>query len=62
MCKTVACNTLCECKDVLYLLFLAGIISLLDEPEDDAKVFALQKLNGLVDNFWAEISEIINKM
>ena len=42
---------LCECNEMLYLFYLAGIISLLDEPEDDAKVFALQKLNGLVDNF-----------
>lgn len=40
----------------------AGIISLLDEPTDEAKVFALKRLNILVDNFWAEISEVINKI
>ena len=45
-----------------YQIISAGIISLLDEPTDEAKVFALQKLDLLVDNFWAEISEVINKM
>ena len=59
VCKSVACKTPCECNVIFYI---AGIISLLDEPADEVKVFALQKLNGLVNNFWAEISEVINKM
>ena len=40
----------------------AGIISLLEEPMPELKVFALKKLNLIVDEFWAEISEAIEKM
>ncbi|KAK3812920.1 MAG: armadillo-type protein [Benniella sp.] len=40
----------------------AGVISLLDEQNDDVKVYALQKLNGLVDQFWAEISDAVSKI
>ena len=40
----------------------SGIISLLDEPRDELKSFALEKLNTVVDEFWAEISEIIEKI
>ncbi|XP_050414052.1 26S proteasome non-ATPase regulatory subunit 1 isoform X2 [Patella vulgata] len=40
----------------------AGVLSLLDEPEDQLKVFALDKLNKIVDVFWAEISESIDKI
>lgn len=40
----------------------AGIISLLDEPIADLKVFALKKLDGIVDEFWPEISEAIEKI
>lgn len=42
--------------------FLAGVIALLDEHDDDLKVYALQKLNGIVDQFWAEISDAVSKM
>lgn len=41
---------------------IAGVIALLDEQDDDLKVYALQKLNGLVDQFWAEISDAVSKM
>ena len=41
---------------------VAGIISLLEEPMPELKVFALKKLNLIVDEFWAEISEAIEKM
>lgn len=41
---------------------LAGVIALLDEHDDDLKVYALQKLNGIVDQFWAEISDAVSKM
>lgn len=44
------------------VIFLAGIISLLEEPMPELKVFALKKLNLIVDEFWPEISEIIEKM
>lgn len=40
----------------------AGVISLLDEPEPQLKVFALEKLNRIVNTFWAEISEAIDKI
>lgn len=40
----------------------AGIISLLDEPMAELKIFALRKLDGIVDEFWPEISESIEKM
>ncbi|XP_073819102.1 regulatory particle non-ATPase 2 [Musca autumnalis] len=40
----------------------AGIISLLDEPMPDLKVFALKKLDHIVDEFWPEISESIEKI
>lgn len=42
--------------------FSAGIISLLDEPLSDLKVFALKKLDSIVDEFWPEISEAVEKM
>ena len=40
----------------------AGILSLLDESELEVKVFALQRLNTLVDRFWAEIAESVSKL
>ncbi|KAK0180224.1 hypothetical protein PV327_005889 [Microctonus hyperodae] len=40
----------------------AGIISLLEEPMPELKVFALTKLDMIVDEFWPEISEAIEKI
>ncbi|CAH1111422.1 unnamed protein product [Psylliodes chrysocephalus] len=40
----------------------AGIISLLEEPRPELKVFALKKLDSIVDEFWPEISEAIEKI
>lgn len=40
----------------------SGILSLLEEDQYELKTFALEKLNGIVDDFWAEISEIIDKI
>lgn len=37
----------------------AGIISLLNEPMPEVKIFSLRKLNLIVDEFWPEISEAI---
>ncbi|KAI8983856.1 armadillo-type protein [Pilobolus umbonatus] len=39
-----------------------GIIALLDEEQPELKVYALQQLNSLVDEFWAEISDSIEKI
>lgn len=38
------------------------MISLLDEPEPHLKTFALNKLDNIVDVFWAEISENVDKI
>jgi len=40
----------------------APILSLLDEPDDRLKVYALNQLNSVVDTFWAEIATVIPKI
>ena len=40
----------------------AGIIALLDENNPTIKHFALQKLDDIVDEFWTEISEVVDKI
>ncbi|KAI9101952.1 armadillo-type protein [Phlyctochytrium arcticum] len=40
----------------------AGVISLLDESEDALKVYSLTKLNEVVNQFWAEISDAVPKI
>ncbi|KAG0345034.1 proteasome regulatory particle base subunit [Podila humilis] len=40
----------------------AGVIALLDEHDNELKVYALQKLNSIVDQFWAEISDAVSKI
>ncbi|KRT82499.1 HEAT domain-containing protein [Oryctes borbonicus] len=40
----------------------AGIISLLEEKNVEVKSFALKKINTIVDEFWPEISEVIEKI
>ncbi|KJE92162.1 proteasome 26S subunit [Capsaspora owczarzaki ATCC 30864] len=40
----------------------AGVIALLDETQPQLQAFALGKLNGLVDTFWAEISESVRRI
>ncbi|XP_078038737.1 26S proteasome non-ATPase regulatory subunit 1-like [Augochlora pura] len=40
----------------------AGIIALLEEPVQEMKELALRKLDMLVDEFWPEISEAIEKI
>ncbi|KAI9023487.1 armadillo-type protein, partial [Phycomyces nitens] len=39
-----------------------GIVSLLDEQQPDLQVYALQKLNTLVNEFWAEVSDSVEKI
>lgn len=46
----------------LHLTSASGIISLLDDNLSEMKIFALDKLNSVVDEFWAEISEVIGKI
>ncbi|RWS22446.1 26S proteasome non-ATPase regulatory subunit 1-like protein, partial [Leptotrombidium deliense] len=40
----------------------SGVISLLDEEKAELQSFALHKLDEIVDEFWAEISEVITKI
>ena len=40
----------------------AGVLALLSEPEPLLKQHALKRLNGIVPQFWAEISEYIALM
>jgi len=40
----------------------AGVIALLDEPDPEVKVFALKKLDEIVDLFWHEISDSVSKI
>ena len=46
----------------MYITSAAGIISLLDEDMPELKIFALRKLDTIVDEFWMEISEAIEKI
>lgn len=48
--------------DKMSITSAAGIISLLEEPRQELKVFALKKLDDMVDEFWPEISESIEKI
>lgn len=40
----------------------AGILSLLDENDADLQSIALKKLDQVVDQYWAEISESVRKL
>lgn len=40
----------------------AGVIALLDEVEPELKYYALKKLDNIVEEFWAEISDVITKI
>lgn len=43
-------------------MFLAGIINLLDEPQDEIKCHAVRTLNSIVDFFWPEIADAHYKL
>ncbi|XP_064639152.1 26S proteasome non-ATPase regulatory subunit 1-like [Lineus longissimus] len=47
---------------IMNITSAAGVIALLDEDEPELKVFALQKLDQIVDVFWAEISDAVSKI
>jgi len=51
-----------KAQQVATLTSAAGIIALLDEPAPELKYYALKKLDSIVDEFWAEISDIIPKI
>ncbi|KAI9310565.1 armadillo-type protein [Dichotomocladium elegans] len=50
----------CSLYDFSFLL--GGIISLLDEHQPELQVYALEHLNKLVNEFWAEIAESVAKI
>jgi hypothetical protein len=54
------CLTFAQFLNSIHII--AGILSLLDEPISELKIFALKKLDGIVDEFWPEISEAVEKM
>ncbi|CEH15192.1 26s proteasome regulatory subunit rpn2 psmd1 [Ceraceosorus bombacis] len=39
-----------------------GVLALLNEPEAELQTYALQKLNSLVPQFWAEIADSVSKI
>eukprot|EP01116_Phalansterium_solitarium_P020847 TRINITY_DN6290_c0_g1_i1.p1 TRINITY_DN6290_c0_g1~~TRINITY_DN6290_c0_g1_i1.p1 ORF type:complete len:990 (+),score=381.70 TRINITY_DN6290_c0_g1_i1:71-3040(+) len=41
---------------------VGGIVALLEESQPEIQEFALQKLNSLVDNFWHEIADSIQRI
>ena len=47
---------------IIHGYFTAGVLSLLSEPEDEIKIFALQRLDELVDDFWAEVADRITEL
>lgn len=40
----------------------ASLIGLLDEPDQQLRTYALQKLDQLVNQFWPEIADSVSKM
>ena len=40
----------------------SGVLALLEEPDNQVKKYALETINLIVDNFWAEIADSISKM
>jgi len=47
---------------IIFLYLIVGVIALLDEPNIHLKEFALRKLNEIVDEFWPEIADSVEKM
>ena len=40
----------------------AGLIGLLDEPDQQLRCYALQQLDSYVHEFWPEIADQVSKM
>ncbi|KAJ3068676.1 proteasome regulatory particle base subunit [Podochytrium sp. JEL0797] len=47
---------------MVQLTSAAGVISLLDETDERLKTYALEQLNTIVDQFWAEIADSVTKI
>ena len=46
----------------LNLTSAGGLLALLDEPQSQVQGYALEKLNDVVDVFWAEIADKIKEI
>uniref|UniRef100_H2Y5G7 26S proteasome non-ATPase regulatory subunit 1 n=1 Tax=Ciona savignyi TaxID=51511 RepID=H2Y5G7_CIOSA len=46
----------------MHITSAAGVLSLLEEPEDELKVYALKRLNDIVPEFWPEISDHVEQI
>ena len=46
----------------LNLTSAGGLLALLDEPQSQVQGYALEKLNDVVDVFWAEIADAVGKI
>ena len=46
----------------LNLTSAGGLLALLDEPQSQVQGYALEKLNDVVDVFWAEIADAVDKI
>ncbi|XP_078488674.1 26S proteasome non-ATPase regulatory subunit 1 [Ciona intestinalis] len=46
----------------MHITSAAGVLSLLQEPEDELKVYALKRLNDIVPEFWPEISDHVEQI
>ncbi|CAM1154103.1 Uncharacterised protein g11070 [Pycnogonum litorale] len=46
----------------MHITSAAGVLSLLEENEPELKIFALKKLDEIVNEFWPEISDAIDKI
>ncbi|OZJ03048.1 hypothetical protein BZG36_03705, partial [Bifiguratus adelaidae] len=63
-------NELDKCKKTLdvvqrsnmALTSAGGVIALLQDPQPELKSYALQELNGLVSEFWAEIADFVSQI
>jgi len=47
---------------VTKLTSASGILALLDEPEPELKIFALERLYDIIDVFWPEIADYVQKI
>jgi len=47
---------------MMHITSASGIVALLDEPEDSLQVYALNRLNEIVPEFWPEISDHVEKI
>lgn len=50
------------CRSCAALTSAAGVSALLDEKDPKLQAHALQKLDSIVDRFWAELADSVPRM